>query len=391
MIKRLLLWKIVFYWPHLKRDVFTVIKHCHTCQLSKGTRTNAGLYSPLPIAEQPWSDVSMDFILGLPRTLRGHDSIFVVVDHFSKMAHFIPCAKTYDVSKVASLFFAEVVRLHGLPKTIVLDRDVKFVSYFWKTLWLKMGTKLKFSSIFHPQTDGQIEAVNRSLGNLMRCLVTDHQTSWDLLLPQAEFAYNSFVNRSTGLSPFEVVTGAKPRVPVDLAALPIPTSHNEAAEEISQHIQQLRNEVRRKLTLNANSYKAAVDPHRRHVEFQVGDLVMVQICPEHFPRGVVHKLHHRSVGPCKVLSRLGPNAYHVELPPTLHIIPIFNVEDLTFYMWHYEGNTLPNPVLSVPKSMKPRDEIEDILDDQIVPTRWGGYQKFLVRWKNRSPSDYCWL
>ena len=105
-----------FYWPHLKKDVFTVIKRCCTCQLSKGTRTNAGLYSPPPIAEQPWSDISMDFILGLRRTLHRHDSIFVVIDRFSKMAHFIPCAKTYNASKVASIFFAEVVRFHGCQK-----------------------------------------------------------------------------------------------------------------------------------------------------------------------------------------------------------------------------------------------------------------------------------
>jgi hypothetical protein len=112
---------------------------------------------------------------------------------------------------------------------------------------------------------------------------------------------------------------------------------------------------------------------------------------ECFPRGTVHKLHHRSAGPCKILSRLGPNAYHIELPPTLHISPIFNVEDLTLYTGHYEDNTLPDPILSVPKFVNPQDEIEVILDDQIVSTRQGGYQKFLVRWKNRLPSDCCWL
>ena len=165
----------------------------------------------------------MDFVLGLPKTQRRHDSIFVVVDRFSKMAHFIPCSQSFDASKVAKIFLDGVVKLHGLPKTIVSDRDVRFTSYFWKTLWHLLGTKLKFFTAYHPQTNGQTEVVNHSLGNLLRCLVGENSRNWDLLLPRAEFAYNCSVNRSTGKSPFEIIHGYKPNRPLDLIPLPVQT------------------------------------------------------------------------------------------------------------------------------------------------------------------------
>ena len=162
----------------------------------------------------------MDFVLSLPKTQRKHDSIFMIIDRFSKMAHFIPYSKTSDASRIGRIFFDEVVHLHGLPKTIVSDQDVNFTSYFWKTLWHLMGTLLKFSTTYHPQTDGQTEAVNKSLRNLLRCLVGDSLGNWDLLLPQVEFAYNNSINRSTGMSPFEIVHAYKPRKSSDLIPLP---------------------------------------------------------------------------------------------------------------------------------------------------------------------------
>jgi hypothetical protein len=127
-----------FFWPKMKRDVERVCSRCVTCRQAKSRVLPHGLYTPLPVPSAPWVDISMDFVLGLPRSRKGRDSIFVVVDRFSKMAHFISYHKTDDATHIADLFFREIVRLHGVPRSIVSDRDVKFLSYFWKVLRLFM-------------------------------------------------------------------------------------------------------------------------------------------------------------------------------------------------------------------------------------------------------------
>lgn len=147
----------------------------------------------------------MDFMLGFPKPIRQCNSIFVVLDRFSKMAHFIRCSKTLDASKIARLFLDEVVRLHGVPKTIISYRDVRFMRYFRKTLWHKLVARLQFSIASHPQTNGQAKVVNCSLGNQLCCLVSDDVRSWDTILASADFTSNSSINRSICMSPFEIV------------------------------------------------------------------------------------------------------------------------------------------------------------------------------------------
>jgi hypothetical protein len=156
-----------FFWPKMRRGVERYVSRCTTCNKAKSRLNPHGLYMPLPVPSVPWEDIFMDFVLGLPRTKRGRDIIFVVVNHFSKMAHFIPCHKSDNASHVADLFFTEIVRLYGVPNTIILNWDAKFISHFWRTLWFKLGTKLLFSTTCHPQTGGQTEVVNRTLSTML--------------------------------------------------------------------------------------------------------------------------------------------------------------------------------------------------------------------------------
>jgi hypothetical protein len=335
----------------------------------------------------------MDFVLGLPRTQRGHDSIFVVVDRFSKMAHFIPCKKTSDAVHVAELFFREVVRLHGLPKTIVSDRDTKFVGYFWRTLWKKLKTDLKFSSSHHPQTDGQTEVVNRSLGNLLRCLVGDKPTGWDLILPQAEFAYNNSVNRSTGKSPFQIVYGSNPRNASELRKIDKGEISSAEAEDFAEHLKNIHEEVRKHIARMNAQYKAKADERRRHKEFQVGDEVMVHLRKERFPVGTYNKLKMKKFGPCKILKKHDSgNAYEVELPSELNISPVFNISDLTEYHEGGVEDEITAAQWSIPAGSSDTKEIEDILDSRVGrSTRNRTYEEYLVKWKGRPIEDSSWL
>jgi hypothetical protein len=145
------------------------------------------------------------------------------------------------------------------------------------------------------------------------------------------------------------------------------------------------------LTINTENYKLQTDKHRRKVELKLGDVVLIRIRPDHFPNGVFQKLHQCQVGPFKILQRLGQNTYLLELPLDLHISLIFNVEDLTAYEGNLDDTIPKSPTIHLPAYTKPKEEIEEILDDQLVSIQRGGYQKFLVKWKNRPQFDCCWL
>jgi translation initiation factor IF-1 len=222
----------------------------------------------------------MDFVLGLPRTKRGRDSIFMVVDRFSKIAHFIPCHKSDNASQVAELFFIEIIRLHGIPNTIVSDRDAKFLSHFWRTLWFKLGTKLLFSATYHPQTDGQTKVINRTLSTILRAILKNNLKFWEECLPHIEFAYNRSVHSTTKVSPFQIVYGFNPLAPIDL--LPLPPSETTCfdASQLSEFILKMHETTKLNIEKMNKKDRIAASKGRKDVKLEPGDLVWLHLRKE---------------------------------------------------------------------------------------------------------------
>ncbi|GKD68089.1 RNA-directed DNA polymerase [Tanacetum coccineum] len=267
-------------------------------------------------------DISMDFVLGLPRTQRGVDFVFVVVERFSKMAHFIPCKKTSDAAHIAR----------------------------------RLGTSLNFSSTTHPQTDGQTELVNRTLGNMIRCLCGEKPKLWDVSLAQAKFAYNSAVHSFMGFSPFEVVYKTSLRHVVDLVDLS--GKKNIQANRMVEEVQATHEVVRANITEANAKYKIAADKQRRKKLFQVGDKIMVFLCKERFSVGTYSKLQPKKYGPYKILRKINDNAYVVDLPNTMSISKTFNVSDL--YEFYFED--VNEDKYSRTSSSKERENDEDVIN-----------------------------
>ena len=187
---------------------------------------------------------------------------------------------------------------------------------------------MDFNTAYHPQTDGQTEVVNRSLGNLLRSLVEDHLKSWDQKLCQAEFAFNHSVNRSTGFSPFQVVYGFNPRTPVDLAPVPSLKRSSGKAEDFMASLQQVHAETKLRLENSTTKYKAAADKKRRLVEFEVGDFVYAVLTKDRYTSHEYNKLVVRKIGPVEIIEKINPNAYRLKLPSHVRTADVFNVKHL---------------------------------------------------------------
>ena len=274
----------------------------------------------------------MDFITHLPPTLSGYDSIFVVVDRLSKMAHFIPCATTITAEEAAHLFVSHVFRLHGMPKTIVSDRDPKFTSNFWKGLMSALGCTIAMSSGYHPQTDGQTERTNRTLEEMLRayCGEPEQQQRWEEFLPIVEFRYNDLVAGATGHSPFFLNYGQHPHTPATLLAGDTHATAYEVPPGVEEYVHKIlaaEKLARENMFRAQENAKAYYDSFRTQPTFGVGDLVYVSAhsLP---PNRRGSKLSPLRFGPFKILQAVGSVAFKLDTPATWSVHNVFHVSAL---------------------------------------------------------------
>ncbi|KAL0558732.1 hypothetical protein IC582_003314 [Cucumis melo] len=382
--------KRVYWWRNMKREVAEFVSKCLVCQQVKAPRQNpAGLLQPLSIPEWKWENVSMDFITGLPRTLRGFTVIWVVVDRLTKSAHFVPGKSTYTASKWAQLYMSEIVRLHGVPVSIVSDRDARFTSKFWKGLQTAMGTRLDFSTAFHPQTDGQTVRLNQVLEDMLRACALEFPGSWDSHLHLMEFAYNNSYQATIGMAPFEALYGRCCRSPVCWGEV---GEQRLMGPELVQSTNEAIQKIRSRMHTAQSTQKSYADVRRKDLEFEVGDKVFLKVAPM---KGVLRferrgKLSPRFVGPFEILERIGHVAYRLALPPSLSTVhDVFHVSMLRKYVPD-PSHVVDYEALEIDENLSYVEQPVEVLAREVKTLRNKEIPLVKVLWRNHRVEEATW-
>lgn len=384
-----------FYWFRMDEEIQKYVVSCDLCQRNKPSqRSKIGLLQPLPIPNRPWQQVSMDLITQLPRSKIGNDAIVVFVDKLTKMVHYIPTTTNVTAPKLAKIVLKEVCRLHGIPESILSDRDPRFTANFWKSLWNQLGTKLVMSTAYHPQTDGQTERANRTLEEMLRSYVNINHSDWDEHLPVLEMAYNNSKQISTGFSPFYLNSGQEIKMPIDIA---LGNVRNGKNPESADRIIEIHNNLKFAKDNILKSQQRQVhyaDKHRLDIKFKIGDLVLLST--EHLKlvgdnRSI--KFSNKNIGPFKIIRVIGSNAYELELPPQMKIHPVINVSRLLPYRdglishpHRFKINNRPPPEIHEDGS-----EVYEV--ERIIAKRGNTNSRieYLVEWKGYPLWESSWI
>lgn len=390
-----------FVWPKLHEQVREYVSTCPACQMNKPShQLPIGLLQVLEIPEGPWQVVTMDLITALPRTKAGHDAIVVFVCKLTKWAIYIATTTNVDAPRLADLFLLHVVRHHGLPRAIVSDRDPRFTSIFWQSLWKQLGTKLLMSTAFHPQTDGQTERQNRTLEETLRAYVNYQQDDWDDRLAAAEISYNSSVHASTGFSPFFLNYGYHPHLPLDVAVSSTNVSNNPTAADRIARLHASIEDAKSSLLKAQARQTHYANLKRRELTFRVGDLVLLST--EHLTlkdKDRTKKLMSKYIGPFSIKRVVSDVAYELDLPANMKIHAVFHVSKLRVYkesVTSYPDRTSdadssrPPPEL-INDEGKEEWEVERILKKRTVKGRGNTKrEEYLVKWLGYPEWESTW-
>lgn len=327
----------------------------------------------------------MDFIEGLPRS-QGYEVIMEVVDRLSKYAHFLPIARPYTALSVARAFMDQIFKLHGMPPSIISDRDLVFTSIFWKELFKLQGTQLKHSSAYHPQTDGQTEVMNRCLESYLCYFVGVQPQEWAKWLSLAEWWYNTSLHSSKGMTPFEAVYGiAPPR----LLSYILGTTHVQAVDKQLKSHKQIATLLKENPDAARQRMKRQADLHRPERSFQTVEWVYLRLQPYRQNSVAMRrnlKLSPRFCGPYQVLQKIGNVVYKLALPSDSRIHPVFHVPQLKKKLGQVTPQTtLPHILDGLPQAIP-----EAIIARWLVKRRDRAVAEVLVQWVGASEDNATW-
>ncbi|KAA3487705.1 DNA/RNA polymerases superfamily protein [Gossypium australe] len=323
----------MYWWPDMKREIYEFVANCLICQQVKEEhQVSSGLPQAVTISKWKWVRVMTDFIFGLPVTPKEKDSIWVIMDRLTNLTHFIPVRIEFSLERLAELYVSEIIRLHGVPTSIISYRDPRFTLRFWGKLHETLGTKLNFSTMFHMQMDGQLERVIQILEDMMKCCILEFEVNWEKYLSLVKLAYNNIYQSSIKMTPFEALYGRKCKTLLYWSEL----------KKVSI--------IRDCLKFAFDRYKLYIDLKRKGIEFVVGDRVFLKVSlwKKVLGFGRKEKLSPRLIGPYEIVERIDLVAYRLAFPSTLmkihnlfhyrsdpsHVIPYSEIElqpDLTYF------------------------------------------------------------